>query len=324
LEEDVYKGIMNIEKENLEDKLKEIVEAIDIGKKYEINGKDYNLSIAPINDLNTFKSTYVDLTLCEQILRNKSNISSDEILTILQIEIDKNDENTLTNQIEYAVYNEKKEKLNLSICNNVEIKIVYDIKDKSKLDKTMISQYSEQGIDIFNSKDSFFNDICFPFSISNSDLVLKDRIIDIYQNYSLCDNGCEYEKFDLYNMSVICSCQVKTTISTEVSPPKFAEVVQNTFRDSNFGVIKCYNLVFSLDSKLHNIGFFTFLIFILANIICFILYFIYGIKSIISFVYREMQKNNYITKIYNPKRKKEKKNKKKNKNINDKKFVINQ
>ena len=108
LEEDVYKGIMNIEKENLEDKLKEIVEAIDIGKKYEINGKDYNLSIAPINDLNTFKSTYVDLTLCEQILRNKSNISSDEILTILQIEIDKNDENTLTNQIEYAVYNEKK------------------------------------------------------------------------------------------------------------------------------------------------------------------------------------------------------------------------
>ena len=60
-------------------------------------------------------------------------MSEEEILTILQIEIDKMDDKALTNQIEYEVYNEKKIKLNLSYCNDVEIKIIYDIKNLSLL-----------------------------------------------------------------------------------------------------------------------------------------------------------------------------------------------
>ena len=168
----------------------------------------------------------------------------------------------------------------------------------------MISQYSELGIDIFNSQDSFFNDICYPFSISNSDVILKDRVSDIYQNYSLCDNGCEYEQIDIQNMSVTCSCNIKTEINTEVSPPVFGEIVEDTFKDSNFGVIRCYNLVFSLDNKLHNIGFLILLLFVLAHIICFIIYFISGINSIVIFVQKEMEKNNYIIRKSNPKKKK--------------------
>ena len=114
----------------------------------------------------------------------------------------------------------------------------------------MISYYSELGIDIFDSKNSFFNDLCYPFSISNSDIILKDRVLDIYQNYSLCDNNCEYEKIDIENMSVICSCQIKSEINTQVSPPVFSEIVQDTFKDSNIGVIRCYKLVFNFDNKL--------------------------------------------------------------------------
>ena len=45
----------------------------------------------------------------------------------------------------------------------------------------MVNYYSDLGIDIFNSKDSFFNDICYPFSNENSDIILKDRILDIYK-----------------------------------------------------------------------------------------------------------------------------------------------
>ena len=81
-------------------------------------------------------------------------------------------------------------------CKTVQIKLTYDISDESLLNKTMISYYSELGIDIFDSEDSFFNDLCYPFSISNSDIILKDRVLNIYQNYSLCDNGCEYDKFN--------------------------------------------------------------------------------------------------------------------------------
>ena len=39
------------------------------------------------------------------------------------------DDKTLNNQIEYAVYDELKNKLNLSVCENVQITINYLIKN---------------------------------------------------------------------------------------------------------------------------------------------------------------------------------------------------
>ena len=303
-DEIITKGTINKEKKELETNLEEIMENIEIGKRYEINGIDYNFTITPINDLYKFSSTFVDLTICEKILRKEYNISSDEILTILQIEIDKTNEKALTSQVEYIIYNDKKEKLDLSYCKDVQIKINYDIKNKDLLNKTMIDYYSSLGIDIFDINDSFFNDLCYPFSIDNSDVILKDRVLDIYQNYSLCDNGCEYDNIDVENMTVSCSCQIKTKVNTEVSKPIFAKIVEYTFKDSNFGVVRCYNLVFSLDYKFHNIGFLLFIVFVIFHIICYMYYFINGIKSVVIFVYKEMEKNNYISRISNPKKKK--------------------
>ena len=303
---DVIKGKINKTKEELQENLNELMKIIEIGKKYEINGDDYNVTITPIND--TFKSTYVDLTICEQILRKEYNISSNDILTILQIEIDKMNEKALTSQVEYAIYNDKKEKLDLSFCKDVKVKVNYDIKNTDLLNKTMIDYYSELGIDIFDNQDSFFNDLCYPFSISNSDVILQDRILDIYQNYSLCDNGCEYDNIDIENMTVSCSCPIKINITTEVAEPALVEMVHETFKDSNIGVLRCYNLVFNIENKLKNVGFLIFLFLIIFHIICYILYFINGIKYIIEFVYKEMDKNNYISRVNHPKKKKKEKN----------------
>jgi hypothetical protein len=301
---DIWKGEINETKEDLEQYLDEIMKEIDIGKKYEINGNDYNITITPLNDIDSFKSTFVDFSACEEILRNEYKLSQDEILTILQIEINKMNDKALTNQVEYALYNEIRQKLDLSYCNNVDIKITYDIKNDSLLNKTMISYFSDLGIDIFNNKDSFFNDLCHPFSISNSDIILKDRLSDLYQNYSLCDDGCEYDIINIQNMSVTCTCQIKTEIKTEVSQLNFGTIVQSTFKDSNIGVIRCYNLVFNIKNKLHNYGFLVFLFFIIIHIICFVCYFIVGIKLITSFVFKEMQKNHYNARINNPIKKK--------------------
>ena len=296
------KGKIDVMKEELKNNLDDLMKIIEIGKKYEINGNNYNLTITPINN-QEFKSTSVDFSLCEEILRKEYNLSSDEMLTILQIEIDKMNERALTNQIEYAIYSELKQKLNLSFCNNVEIKIIYDIKNQSLLNKAMISHYSSLGIDIFDKKDSFFNDLCYPFSISNSDIILKDRVLDIYQNYSLCDNGCEYEKINIENMTIICSCKVKKEINTEVAELEFGEIIQKTFKDSNFGVIRCYNLVFRLKNKIHNYGFLICLLFIIIHLICFGYYFIKGTKTILIFVFKEMQKYHYTTSNFNPRKK---------------------
>ena len=39
----------------------------------------------------------------------------------------------------------------------------------------------------------FFVDYCVPFSDSKSDVVLKDRVKDYYQNVSFCEEGCTYD-----------------------------------------------------------------------------------------------------------------------------------
>ena len=295
-EDGVSMKLTNKTKDEIKDNLGNIIDDIEVGKKYKIDGDDYNIIISPIKMTNTFKSTYIEFSLCEHILRKHYNISSSEVLTVLQIEIEDKDDKVLTNQVEYEVYNEKKEKLNLSYCHDVEIKVNYEIKNIKLINKTMIEHYSSLGIDIFDSKDLFFNDVCYPFSISNSDVILKDRIIDIYQNFSLCENECKYELIDIEKMYVRCSCQVKEEINFEPSKPVFIKVVKETFENSNFGVLRCFPLVFSLNNKVNNIGFFIFLVSILAHIPLFVYYFIYGTQSIVSFVYKDMHKHNYISK----------------------------
>ena len=298
-EDDIIRGKINKKKEGLENYLDELMEKVEIGKKYEINGDDYNITISPIDDID-FKKTYIDFSLCEEILRKVNVIPESQVLTILQIEIDKMNDKALTNQVEYAIYYENKTKLDLSICKNVQIKINYDIKNEYLLNKSKVIYYSKLGVDIFDKDDIFFNDICYPFSISNSDLILKDRVADIFQNYSLCDNDCKYEEFNVEEMSVICYCSVKLEINTDVSEPIFSSTIECAFKNSNYGVIKCYNLVFKFKDKIQNIGFLLFSFLIICHFICIILYFIYGIESLIIFVYKEMKKNNYIVNLNNP------------------------
>jgi hypothetical protein len=254
------KAKINVTKEELENHLDDIIEQVEIGQRYEINGNDYNITITSIDDIDNFKSTYADLSICEQILRKTKNISEDKTLTMLQIEIDKMNSQSLTNQVEYVVYDEEKNQLDLSCCKNIPIKVTYEIKEGAILNQTMIEYFSDMDVDIFNIKDSFFNDICYPFSTDYSDMILKDRVLDIYQNYSLCDNECEYDKINIENMTVVCSCEIKTEINTQVSEPKFSSMIEDTFENSNIGVIKCYKLVFNLKNKNKNIGFLLFLI----------------------------------------------------------------
>ena len=64
------------------------------------------------------KLRYINFSNCENILRKTNNLNSSNILTVFQIEIDNIHEQSLINNVEYAIYNENKKKLNLSACEN--------------------------------------------------------------------------------------------------------------------------------------------------------------------------------------------------------------
>ena len=282
-----------------------------MNKTYEFVGQDYEMIITKINTYGENQTT-IDFSECEAILRNKYSLSDEEILTIIQLEINKKIDKALTWQLEYAVYDSKKERLDLSYCENINLKINYTIKNSSSLDIEKISEFSDKGIDVFNINDDFFNDICFPYGESNSDLTLEDRKNEIYENYSMCDNNCEYEKIDVNTMTIACDCKIKNETTSEIETISFRDAIIYTFEDSNIGVIKCYQLVFNFSNKGRNKGFWIMLVLVVLHIPCIFHYLYFNEKPIKNFVFNEMKKNKYIKDNINNPVKKRKKSKHKN------------
>ena len=64
--------------------------------------------------------------------------------------------------------------------------------------------------------------------------------------------------------------------------------------DSNFGLIKCFNLVISFEGKLTNIGFWIFLALVIIHIPSLFCYFNNGIQKISNYLINEMKKYGYI------------------------------
>ena len=313
----------NITLENFINNIDEFIRDINLDEIYIIKGKGYSAKINPMNyNILEKNSSHINFLECENKIRNMKNLQSNDNLTLITIEIDKNNELALTPQIEYLIFYGK-DKLDLSVCNNDEIEIKYDIKNSSKLDYQKIIKFSEKGIDILNINDPFFNDICFPYYENNSDIILKDRISDIFQNYSFCDDNCKYKSIDLDSLLITCICPVRNEISSKIRPLRFDYILLDILTNSKLGVIKCYNLVFNLNNKNDNIGFIILLLLLGLHIPIFIHYFNYTIIPIIKYILTEMKKYNYIAKFYNPIKRNSKKNSTKSKEIYKEKSTSN-
>ena len=305
----IIKKTIDSKKEDFVKNLSQYMEDVDIGQVYEIKADDYEVKISPIN-FNEYKdsSTYINFLECEKTLRTKNKIPPDSILTVVQIEIYNYEEKSLNNQVEYAVFNEDKQKLDLSVCENDKIEIHYAITNISNIDLEKLSYFSNMDVDILNIKDDFFNDICYPYSENNSDMILEDRVSDIYQNFSLCDDNCEYSNTNISSMTIICSCDVKPIIETEKPDLKFEKIYLDFFSEISLGVLKCFDLVFNLKNKSKNFGFIIFTLLIFLHIPIIIIHSIIGVLPIYKYIISEMEKYHYLPKLNSP-IKKDKKNK---------------
>ena len=193
-----------------------IMDEVNIGETFEYQNDDFNLLIYPINSELLKNKTHIDSFQCESDLKNYYNLSNESIITFFQMEISNGNEKSLINQVEYLVYDEEKNSLDLSKCNNSNIKILYGIKPNSNLDMSVLNSFIDSKVNVFNISDNFFNDICYPYSENGNDLILEDRIKDIYQDFTLCEEGCFFDKIDINNMLISCQCNIKENITTEI------------------------------------------------------------------------------------------------------------
>ena len=272
----------------------------------------------------------VDLGECTQIIKNYYNISNDEGLIILNMEYkndDKEGNETINNNNEDKSFNLGKNteleifdmlgrKLDLSVCKE-DIKIMKYIGDVEELDIQSAKDLSEQGIDVFNANDKFFNDICHPYENSDGkDIILSDRRSDIYQNATFCQDGCIYQGMNYDLMVANCICDSSSLIldnknktnndenekSQKVDFESITESFISNLLSFNYKVLKCWNLVFNLKILVKNIGFYCLFGMFILQIILFLIYLNKRLKPIKNFMLifnNENQTNNdNITKKY--------------------------
>ena len=283
---------VSIKKDKLLSNITDILKDKEPGKTYKIKGDDYTIIIKPANSTREPNSTYINFTECESILRYHYNISDSSFVTLFQLELYNDNSQSLINQVEYQAYDQNFTKLNLKLCQDANIEIIYAIKDNILFDTEKFKSLKNLGIDVFNINDSVFWDVCQPFSDEKNDLILEDRIKDLYQNYSLCEDGCTYNDIDLENMTISCDCKIKENITTIISEINLDQIKYDT--TSNFEIIKCYNIFFIL--KFNNIGFWIFTILIIFHFPLLFHYCYNGIKPVHNFVINEMIKFGYLKK----------------------------
>ena len=278
------------------------------------------------NSLNPNIST-IDLGKCEDILKSENNITEEQSLIVFKSDI-KNEDLSST-VVQYEIYHPvTKKKLNLDSCKDVKIVVNVPV----NLDKNTISLYdslSESGYNLFDSEDSFYNDICATFTSENgTDMLLEDRKKEIYSssgNISMCQEGCNFESYNKTTKKAKCNCDVQSE-STETDlekinfdKEKMGTSFLTTLKNSNFFVMKCYKLVIDFSNIIKNKGriiMSVILIFDIAIIFVYIFKDRNGISKLIKSIINNKKKNE--EKFGTPGKEKEQKEKNnKNKNSKD-------
>ena len=213
------------------------------------------------NQLEIPEVSSIDLGECDNILKDYYKIPEDESLIIFKLDI--KTEDLLSTYVYYEVYSPiDLIKLELDLCKEVEIIINTPVILDDSIELIYNSLY-DSGYNLFDGNDSFYQDICAAYTtVNGTDILLSDRKKDLFnttQNTTICQTGCELEKYDSKTKKAKCNCNVKNENVTDLyvdnlfDKKEIEKNFYNTLANSNFRVLKCYKLIIS-PKFIKNIG----------------------------------------------------------------------
>lgn len=231
--------------------------------------------------------------------------------------------------VKYEIYHPYTlEKLNMEYCK--EVKIV--VNSPVNLDNQTIALYNsliKSGYNLFDTSDSFYNDICTTYTSENgTDVTIDDRQNELFANnanFTLCQSECTFESYNVITNKVKCNCDVQknsSIIDFISSTFDNNNIIINTFlitfKYSNIMVIKCYKFAIDLSSFTKNIGRIIMSAILFLFLIMFLIFLFYNRKKINYYINLVLKnKNNKL----NIKNKKSFKSKPKHDKIDIKKII---
>ena len=233
----------------------------------------------------------LDLGKCASKIKEAYSLNEDSkvyiALLVFQIEQD-----SMTDKIQYSVYDEYGNELDLSICQETPIKMYKKVNQENKLLDYEFAKkfYEEEGVCLYDINDPFFTDICFPYSNEeDKDLTLGNRRRDLFINATLCDEGCELYSMNVTSGDIECKCEpVSFGLSNVVEENEYVSDIKEIIGASNFKLFKCFKLLKYKDNYPPNAGSWILIVIIIASIALFICFYIIDGKKILTILNEEM------------------------------------
>ncbi len=186
----------------------------------------------------------------------------------------------------------------LSICSNEKVTISVPVNLNNDT-KSLYESLNNSGYNLFNTNDSFYNDICATYTTQNgTDIILNDRQHVIEDNSNYCQIGCKMIGFNNKTQKAVCNCDIKETKTvTNLDDILFPTVlINNIFEElkySNYLVLKCYKLLFDFEFLKKNIGCIFMMIINISLFVIFLIYIIKG-KNKIDYYIQAVLKNKSV------------------------------
>ena len=274
----------------------------------------------------------IELDECEERIRTEYHLKENDDLIILKTDIsDEKDPSKII--VQYEIYDPYTlEMIPLDICDDTTVNINIPV-ELDDVTKSLYKSMNNSGYNLFDLNDSFYHDVCTTYTTADgTDLVLVDRMKiyqDKAQNVYLCQEGCEFVQYNETTKKSKCNCNIKNKLSTmDITDIKFDKTLivddflLKALANSNFRVLQCYKLIFSLKGQMNNIGSYLLAGIIFLLFILMICYCIVGRKKLIQFVQLILRQKTNEKKIDKNNNQSKKSNKSKKNNNTDTKNKI--
>ena len=232
--------------------------------------------ISMLSNKNKIKgTTYIDIQDCENILRQNNQFGEQEELILLKIEYIV--VGFKIPIIEYVIFSEKGGgEIDLDVCKKMNFYYYIPV---------VIDSEEEYLYDPYNEYNS---ELCYQYtSDNNTDIILFDRQKFFNENnMSLCESNCKYIEYA--EGTVKCECEIKTDFNkfftyTEEEIEnliyKFKNIKINKY---NFGIIKCFQMLFTSAGFFDNYASILYLVLIGLNAALTVFFCLKGFQTIYS------------------------------------------
>ena len=236
---------------------------------------------------------------CYYKVKDKNKIEEDLIVVIINKMDDENNPTT-----SYSFFDPiSGKKLDTEICKNDTILIVekiFSVLNENISNYNAMLTLMNQGINIFNSTDDFYFNLCYDFSFeTEKDIALKDRIKIFFPNISLCDSGCIQTSVDLINYTANCECKFNDISdmgnNNENNEKVETILLKNILGDlfdildsSNIQVVKCFSK--GMRHTFKHYGLYITLILLFMNIILSVVYCLRDLHKLKIYIYNITEK----------------------------------